>query len=88
MTPLSETLAHSLKNGTIYVLSVYTCISYKTSAKKHIHKNIENTEVQPTYYFGQNVCRRFHILVKFLSATRETKLDYYYQKVNVRVQQE
>lgn len=56
--------------------------------RKNIFIKTENTEVQPTYYFEQNVCRRFHILAKFLSATRETKLDYYYQKVNVRVQQE
>ena len=31
------------------------------------------------------MCRLFHILVQFLFNTSETELNYYHQKVNVRV---
>ena len=34
---------------------------------------------------GQNIRRRFHFLAQFLCPTSETELDYYHQKVNVRV---
>ena len=34
---------------------------------------------------GPKFCRLFHFLLQFLFTTRETKLDYYYQKVNVQV---
>ena len=34
---------------------------------------------------GQNVCRLFHILAQFFSTTSKTELNYYYQKVNLRV---
>ena len=34
---------------------------------------------------GQNICRLFHFLAQFLFTTSETKLDYYYQKMNGRV---
>ena len=36
------------------------------------------------YNFGQ-ICRLSHVLAEFLFATSETELDYYYQKMNVRV---
>ena len=32
-----------------------------------------------------NICRRFHVLEKFLFTTSEMELDYYKQKENVRV---
>ena len=34
---------------------------------------------------GQNIWRLFHFLAQFLFTTSETELDYYQQKVNVRV---
>ena len=34
---------------------------------------------------GQNICRLFHFLAKFFFTTNETELDYYHQKLNVRV---
>ena len=37
------------------------------------------------YKFGQNICRLFHFLAKFVFTISETELDYYHQKVNVRV---
>ena len=37
------------------------------------------------YNFGQNICRLFHVLAQFAFTTTETELEYYCQKVNVRV---
>ena len=37
------------------------------------------------YNLGQNFCRLFHFLAQFLFTTNETELDYYHQKVIVRV---
>ena len=34
---------------------------------------------------GRNICRLFHVLAKFLFITCKTELDYYHQKVNLRV---
>ena len=34
------------------------------------------------YKSGQNICRLFHFLAKFVFTTSETELDYYHQKVN------
>ena len=34
---------------------------------------------------GQNICRIFHILAQSLFTISETGLDYYHQKMNVRV---
>ena len=34
---------------------------------------------------GQNIWRLFHVLTQFLFTASETELDYYHQKVNVRV---
>ena len=33
----------------------------------------------------QNICRLFYVLAQFIFTTSKTELDYYYQKVNVRV---
>ena len=41
--------------------------------------------VNYTCNLGQNIWRLFHILAKFVFTTSETELDYYHQKVNVRV---
>ena len=35
--------------------------------------------------FGQNFCRLFHFSSQFIFTTSQTELDYYHQKVNVRV---
>ena len=37
------------------------------------------------YNLFQNICRLFHVLIQFLFTIWETELDYYHQKVNVRV---
>ena len=37
------------------------------------------------YNPGQNICRRFHFLARFLSTTSDTELDYYHKKKSVRV---
>ena len=34
---------------------------------------------------GLCICRLFHVLAQLPFTTRETELDYYYQKVNVRL---
>ena len=34
---------------------------------------------------SQNILRLFHVLPQFPFTASETELDYYYQKVNVRV---
>ena len=36
-------------------------------------------------YVEQNTFRLFHLLAQFPFATSETELEYYHQKVNVRV---
>ena len=38
-----------------------------------------------TFNLGQNISNLFHLLAQFLFTTSETKLDYYHQKINVRV---
>ena len=37
------------------------------------------------YNLGQNICRPFHVFAQFLLTTSESELDYYHQKMNVRV---
>ena len=37
------------------------------------------------YNLGQSICRLFNFLALFVFITSETELDYYQQKVNVRV---
>ena len=37
------------------------------------------------YNLGQNIWRVFHVLLQFLFTTSETELEYYHQKVSVRV---
>ena len=37
------------------------------------------------YNHGQNICRRFHFLARFLFTTNDTELDYYHKKKSVRV---
>ena len=37
------------------------------------------------FNLGQNICNLFNFLVQFLFTTSETELDYYHQKINVRV---
>ena len=37
------------------------------------------------YNHGQNICRFFHVLTPFPITTGELELDYYNQKVNLRV---
>ena len=34
---------------------------------------------------GQSICRLFHALAQFLFTTNKTELDFYHQKLNVRV---
>ena len=34
---------------------------------------------------AQNICRLFHFLAQFLFTTSKAELDYYHQKINVRV---
>ena len=33
----------------------------------------------------QNICRLFHVLTQLLFSTSETELDYYHQKMKLRV---
>ena len=44
-------------------------------------------QIKASYVFAilQNICRLFHVLAQFLFYTSEMELDYYHQKVNVRV---
>ena len=37
------------------------------------------------FNLGQNICNLFNFLVQFLFTTSETELEYYHQKINVRV---
>ena len=34
---------------------------------------------------GQKICRLFHVLAQYPFTTSETELDFYHQKVNIRV---
>ena len=38
-----------------------------------------------SYYLGQNICRIFHVFVQFLLTTSDMELDFYHQKVDMRV---
>ena len=38
-----------------------------------------------SHNLGQNICGLVHFLAQLLFTISETKLDYYHQKVNVRV---
>ena len=50
------------------------------------HENLQQFEyLILSYNFGQNIWRLFHFLAQFLFTTSETELDYYHQKMNVRV---
>ena len=51
-------------------------------------QNIEREKMKVknnSYNIGQNICRIFHFLVKFLFTTSKTELGYYHQKVKVQV---
>ena len=37
------------------------------------------------YNLGQNICRLFHFLARFLFTTSDTELDYYHNKTSARV---
>ena len=37
------------------------------------------------YNLGQNICRLFHFLARFLFTTSDTELDHYHKKKSVRV---
>ena len=37
------------------------------------------------YNVRQNICRLFRVLSQFFFTTSETELDYYHQRVSVRV---
>ena len=41
--------------------------------------------INMNYNLGQNIWRVFHFLVQVFFTTSETELDYYHQKVSVRV---
>ena len=59
-----------------------TYISQKISYKIRNYLNICSTKQLQSW---KNTWRLFHILTQFLFTTSETKLDYYHQKVSVRV---
>ena len=46
---------------------------------------IEKEKRKENCYYGKNLCRLFHILAQFPFTTSKSELDYYHQKVNVRV---
>ena len=46
--------------------------------------SIYNVDVT-IYNLGQNICRLFHFLARFLFTTSDTELDYYHNKTSVRV---
>ena len=50
------------------------------------HYNISYLKVSKLdYNFRQNIWRHFRVLAQFLFPTSETEVDYYHQKVSVRV---
>ena len=59
-----------------------TYISQKISYKIRNYLNICSTKQLQSW---KNTWRLFHVLTQFLFTTSETKLDYYHQKVSVRV---
>ena len=53
--------------------------------KKKLIKAIAETFFKMDCFFlGQNICR-LHFFAQFSFTTSETELDYYHQKVNVRI---
>ena len=59
------------------------CQSQLLFGKANHQDVLRNTE--KSYNLGQNNCRLFHNLAQFLFTTSKTELEYYHQKVNVRV---
>ena len=57
-----------------------------TGGQKMFDQTFDTTiAVITDYNLGQNICRLFHFLAQFVFTTSETEVDYYHQKVNLRV---
>ena len=68
----------------------YPCVQGTYSFKKlQIYLQSTDDVIDPEYKtirnLGQNICRPSNIFAQLLSTTNEMELDYYHQKVNVRV---
>ena len=68
----------------------YPCVQGTYSFKKlQIYLQSTDDVIGPEYKtirnLGQNICRPSNIFAHLLSITNEMELDYYHQKVNVRV---
>ena len=51
-------------------------------------KKVISMWISTTFFLnnlGQKICRLFHFLAQLVFTTSEMELDYYHQKVNVRV---
>ena len=55
------------------------------SANTYDFKTTDSHKNKNTYNLKQNIQRLFHFLAQFVFTTNETEVDYYHQKVNVRV---
>ena len=56
--------------------------------KQHIQRPLNRSylcSLNLDFNLGQNICRLFNVLAKFLFTTSGMELDYYHQKVNVRI---
>ena len=66
------------------VRSAETNVINYFSESSHPEGHIQKVGAE-TRCLGQNICRFFQGLARFLFTASETELDYYHQKVNVRV---
>ena len=62
---------------------------YLMNSTLSLDAHLEEREDYPTrnskHNLGQNICRLLHFSEQFLFTTNKTELDYYHQKVNVRI---
>ena len=73
-----------LKSEKVYKCFIQDCKHNSRLANRKIYLEA-GWKLELNYNLGQKNCRFFYILAQFLFATSETELDYYPQKVNVRV---
>ena len=73
-----------LKSEKVYKCFIQDCKHNSRLANRKIYLEA-GWRLELNYNLGQKNCRFFYILAQFLFATSETELDYYPQKVNVRV---
>ena len=72
-------------NVALCKMQVFVKCSYSSNVAIQENYFSSNVGICEMYNLGQNIQKLFHFLPQFFFTTSETELDYYHQKVNVRV---